>query len=1380
MAFDLAHIQALEQTIAAARQAVLDSPPSQRPAAEAMLAQAVAALAAAWRTYYASVMPGVDAAIAVARTTDVLGLFPVALEAKLEPELHRLRVRVWPEPIVQAAHDPALTTAEQAIGQRHWIADAAATTDAAHLQAWKELVEQLGPERAAWVARALTPTNAAVLAPGVAPIFPAVTLEDPANPFVPAAALLPERWVVLGYVAGTRVVAHVGPPIVRPLITGLDTSASALAASHNTDGAPIQLPPRMRWMADFTAAVAAGMAMEIPVPSDLGHIEQLFVFGVRGGGAAAGAAELEQLLTSHRYSRGLAFVPQETPTNNSPAGGAGLPTLAQAIPQSFALERKPRAYPTARANGKQAASVLGISADALAHTAYSGAVSRIYMEPDGFEPEIARAMQMALWMPVVGHFLEDLVGLDAARMDALRNHFLDNVSASGPVPAVRVGDQPYGILPVTAVHGFRALASEHLDPGLQPFVQTTPRISEQVRLVTNRVSDLLNFTGRPVTLIEAPVEPGHPVFSEWVGDAQWYNEHSGGVMSPAWAQGPLKNLDGDWIYPPGTSILNFDEIPARALGDAATPAALTALSTARPDTLRAAAADGSVLTKMIRYATLLEWVVLARTVGEAALQGTAFLDGARAAAATNRALWLDLLLHAFTPSGAPPFPVDAATLQKIVTLVGSLDAVARTCPGQPRLAAFRAALQVLAQVPVSRLDTFAYPVLALGHIRHDAWQTSLAMARLTTLRKASPTGLVGGGFGWLLDVRRASELPAFTAEFVHAPSHDHAAAAAVLRSAAVRADSAGSAHADIDLSSRRVRLAHWLVNGVRNGRQLKELLGARFERRLKEAGGGALLPQLRAQFPGGLASGILDGLALRAAPPAIADAAYTTALAELQDAFDALADAITAETVYQTVRGNPSRALVEVDDLVRGETPPELEVTESPRLGTRVTFRVAAVVPADQAAPGWPVAHTPRADADPMVNAWCGHVLGPAASTVVTVDGDDGSAVSVGLDRLAIGALDVVIGAATGELAQRVCAQARAARPAAGHGSVRDDLAWKDLRRLCARIAKLIGRAEPLTSDTLAMPGAPSAASGGDGDLPARVTAARNRLQALSTVLGRAGAPATAVREAAGFGVVVPGLALDAAPGAAEQQALAAAVRGRLAAATARTEPRDTLRALVGEGVIGAVAVTPPDASVLATATTPPATRFPVSTAACASWLDWMTRVRPALTGLGDVLAMAEISGRSAGPPLRIAQAPWLADDPWIGLAWTNPRTKDAAQGRLSLVLHAPAGVDPAHAMGGFLIDSWTDAVPPRKRDTALAVRNNGPNTRAPQTMLVAVAPDTSVATWSAEVLATCLRDLLDAVVVRQGVMFLWEPTLFLGRRADGTGISFPGVGLPT
>ena len=56
--------------------------------------------------------------------------------------------------------------------------------------------------------------------------------------------------------------------------------------------------------------------------------------------------------------------------------------------------------------------------------------------------------------------------------------------------------------------------------------------------------------------------------------------------------------------------------------------------------------------------------------------------------------------------------------------------------------------------------------------------------------------------------------------------------------------------------------------------------------------------------------------------------------AALDQAVDALGDALTAEGVYQAVRGNTARAAASVDALAHGEIqPPELEVVQTPRTG---------------------------------------------------------------------------------------------------------------------------------------------------------------------------------------------------------------------------------------------------------------------------------------------------------------------------------------------------------------------------------------------------------------------------------------------------------------
>ena len=65
----------------------------------------------------------------------------------------------------------------------------------------------------------------------------------------------------------------------------------------------------------------------------------------------------------------------------------------------------------------------------------------------------------------------------------------------------------------------------------------------------------------------------------------------------------------------------------------------------------------------------------------------------------------------------------------------------------------------------------------------------------------------------------------------------------------------------------------------------------------------------------------------------------------LADTVDAVADALTAESVYQLVQGKPERAAARPRcPVASGDTaPPELEVVRTPRPGTAVTHRVLAL-----------------------------------------------------------------------------------------------------------------------------------------------------------------------------------------------------------------------------------------------------------------------------------------------------------------------------------------------------------------------------------------------------------------------------------------------------
>src|SRR5262249_45446800 len=153
---------------------------------------------------------------------------------------------------------------------------------------------------------------------------------------------------------------------------------------------------------------------------------------------------------------------------------------------------------------------------------------------------------------------------------------------------------------------------------------------------------------------------------------------------------------------------------------------------------------------------------------------------------------------------------------------------------------FRAALTYLGDRNVSALELLLGEALDCSAHRLDAWITALAAERLAVLREARPTGVLIGGYSWVQHVppetkRRPVPTPpgesgrivqdADGGGFVHAPSLNHAATAAVLRSGYLANWTGGAEQAlAIDLSSARVRRAKWLLDGVRQGQSLSALL----------------------------------------------------------------------------------------------------------------------------------------------------------------------------------------------------------------------------------------------------------------------------------------------------------------------------------------------------------------------------------------------------------------------------------------------------------------------------------------------------------------------------------------------------------------------------
>ena len=382
-------------------------------------------------------------------------LLPLRVETRWRVEQRELWVRVFPDDIAVVTHEKVLTDAEVTHGQAYWTARHGADDDAAN-KAWQALADRLGANRAAWVALETEPTNwaAAGSDPHVPLKFPDPPLTKPDSwTAAPHTRVLPDRFVLLAWRGDQRVVEQMGEPVADVVVLGPSPLDDGSGPSIKRDPADktIELGGDFAWVRDFDTAVGAGLAFRVPLGVDdveLGF-ERLVVLGVKHSAAPDDAKLLvESLLDNHHYALGgLSVVAQGTPTNNtdgndspySRSGRSGAESgPAEAGPPLFA----PTADRSAATDGQRLADFLGIDYAPLLHA--DGA--------DLTDNAEAVAMNRALYAGTLGyyldHMLEDVVDDDA--QDAVREHFTDHVTGRGPVASIRVGNQPYGILPTSS------------------------------------------------------------------------------------------------------------------------------------------------------------------------------------------------------------------------------------------------------------------------------------------------------------------------------------------------------------------------------------------------------------------------------------------------------------------------------------------------------------------------------------------------------------------------------------------------------------------------------------------------------------------------------------------------------------------------------------------------------------------------------------------------------------------------------------------------------------------------------------------------------------------------------------------------------------------
>ena len=1284
-----------------------------------------------------------------------LALLPVRLETRFFGS--ELRVRVYPDKVHLDSHDPTLDADEMLWARRFWEIQ---WNDEQKLrEAWRMLAGRFGPERAAWVARALTPTNLSSR-PSGAPSFP--NLGAPAaTTRTPRVRLLPDRWIATAYAGGVVVAVATGEDIEPDLAIGPDLNAE-VTIDHEQPA----VDEGMRWMVDFERAEKAGMALRLALPTPA--VDVLLVAGVaKGDQSTAFAAQLD----AHRYTDGLAFMPPASPTNNTAAGRTPYQEPDPQYDQSFAREWGP-------------ADLLPASSAEIASKAFgAGSFSRLASGADQDEAA-ARAMVTALWPATWGYFLSQMVGFDGTGLtidgrDWARAHALDYVRPGGPLPVLRVGRQPYGVLPVTSLDNWT----------------TAETTGAKLRDVLVRLRDIVfRPASSGVPRVGRTDDPSSDLVDVLQIGAVSSSFQVRGLMGQHFLQhlraflGEDLDAVGFWqklvqlssriptrlgLGVPALAHAAYDGVAREVIAPlVGTPSYINDLLAVTDPEALAAPVPGDrvpVLQALLRHALLREYT-------EAAARA---LD-ASASALLRDAELVDLVA-ATTPTPTWSWLRAQPVADGIVRDVLSSDAV---------LAEFRAALESLAAVTPPDLERHLATTLDAASHRFDAWVTSVASRRLAEMRAATPKGISVGGYGWVENLRPAAAGPAVTAPdepgplvaapddpgFIHAPSLNQASAAALLRNAHLAHGGERDSAYAIELTSGRVRLARQLFEGIRQGQPLGALLGYTFERNLHEAGLDELIDDFRtiAPLPGAADRRIVvDGLALAAKwhanpnsvlPPSDARRSRAAKVLDaLEVAVDAAADAVNAEGAFQMVRGNFARAAASLDAISSGQAPPpDLGFLSTPRTGTGLTHRVAMLVPATGGAnpPGWANrASSPRAGADPALDAWAGRLLGPAIGITahVVVDGDP-TPRSVALSALGLTPIDLVwaTGGAEGvppEITARLL-------HAAGVASGRVDLSREagglgDLVEVATRAHRLLAGARPMDGADLLPPHAEPVRGLDLDEFEQRTDAAEQALaaahNALAQTLADAGDPRPAMLRVAAFGVPgaipVPGNEVAQARGLLVETNRRTTTRAPETPAddeARRSQLLGRLRTVFGPGFL-ALPRFVADNAVEVEMSLADAMLGGDDPLAVYTWLQRMERVREPLARFGRPLREAEALGGAVHLALSLAQVPHVAGQRWVGLELAEGN--GPVDGAASLVIQdAPASF--GDALCGLLVDEWTELVPSRNETTGIAFQYDPPDASAPQAILLAVPPVVGKP-WTVGGLNRVLLETLDLLRIR-------------------------------
>jgi hypothetical protein len=1286
----------------------------------------------------------------------------------------------------------------------------------------------------------------------------------------PGEGILPDRWLVVTYqgssfrvTRGPRIIEPLAMT-ADPKLQDAD-----LVPVEETGTYKIDKNLRWSVDFDRAVEVGMGIKVELQGNEGTAGFDRVIVVGVKSSMNEIDTSRmLERLFDAHHYTRGLAILRPGTPTNNTEGHPTPYPPKENAGEQSFIVERQRAPLDRefshhcmpSNTNGHLLAMSLGLPSGVFSN------VDRGYFT-DQYE---APAMNRAIWPGTVGYFMQHMMGrtiFTGTQIEAARQYFGNWVLARGPAPAFRIGATPYGVLPIASLRDWAprnfgdADQSTHLtveEALLKPlkslfegWLDGTGRVPRIRNVQTgvgtpprNADADVATVLSTSASSREFRVRFGYTealqflVFHFFGWDYREvidrYDQETqttfGRLGFPQW-RAPIGRTYFFPMQPQFTGDVVAPELSEdKSLADAGINFINSILGASVSELNQGAGKppNPNLLYTMLRHSTLTEY--------------------ARIAAQLLNFLWIEFFIFN-VPSLA------GSGIQYIIPLLLSVDSTFLKNQATEQ----KNALTALAFKPTAELERLFTESLDLISYRLDAWISAFATRRLDDMRRAQvtsrllPRGDFMGGYGWLENVRPRVhptqdlggglivETQPGNGGFIHTPSMTHAAAAAILRNGHLSFKNENPAAYGIDLSSARVRKGRWLFEGVRNGQPVGALLGYQIERALHEghptvSGLDLLRFELRKRFPlvankagedanqpteAIAARNVVDGsLLLRAykdgslvfgsggipGPLTQQGIALKTELDNLDRMYDAAADLLTAESVFQLARGNIDAAVPTMNNMVEGNQPPETIITRGARGGAGLAHRVALVFPSD-ARPTLPTnfgaVRTPRGIADQDLNAWLGELIGDPDQVKATLsylkeNGDVINSVTITLTDLHLDPLDVLALAEVvaksnqgSVLDQRIIAVGlgdptrQPTEPPASFKieyEVASARTFTEVLEVLGTAAAVISAGRALEIKDLMPPVEVEEGLEEDENEPVGGTNAKAfyarglRARQDLTDARAAVAAATGVRAAliqAAFLVPMAAFPDPRVPDAAlADQATAvlqeldrrvAALPPVIPTAALDTTPsadlianaKQAMEAAFGPEFRAMPDVDPPRFTEIQQALDARSTLVDGDDAAPDKYLQRVAHSRPRMNKWRKLNMYSRVFGRSR-PRVDVVQLPFVPGEKWLGIGFDVPENTNPEQvrnlpeeGRSGmLLLNYATSLDPSVSWRGFVVDDWTEVIPNQVEETGIAMHFDSPQSQAPQAVLVAT-PSKATGNWTFNELLGSLEQTMDLMKIR-------------------------------